>query len=283
MNSRTLTKSRTSPTSDAGLDIFRPLPGPIAVRDAQELMTYPFFALGKSKRTVPIGFKAGEVEIRVEGTAEHGIATIWDADILIWTTSQIVEARDAGLPTSRRVAATPREILKFIRRGTSVRDYQRLRAALDRLQSTSVSTSIRRTVTRRLHRFSWINEWKELASGSGAPLGIELILPDWFYSAITDPSRILTIDPAYFGLTGGIERWLYRLARKHVGSQPRGWRFDFPFLHRKSGSLARVSDFAVDLRRIADRQSIPGYSIVLLRGSHIESLLLHPRAVGGTR
>ena len=54
-------------------------------------------------------------------------------------------------------------------------DYLRLKAALDRLQSTSVATSIRETTGRRLHRFSWINEWRELADASGTPLGIELI------------------------------------------------------------------------------------------------------------
>jgi hypothetical protein len=43
----------------------------------------------------------GNVTIRVEGTQEHGIATIWDADVLIWAASQIVEARDAGLRPSR--------------------------------------------------------------------------------------------------------------------------------------------------------------------------------------
>ena len=61
------------------------------------------------------------------------MATIWDADVLIWAASQIVDARDAGLKTSRLMAATPYEILTFIGRGTSVRDYQRLKAALDRL------------------------------------------------------------------------------------------------------------------------------------------------------
>jgi plasmid replication initiation protein len=39
---------------------------------------------------------AGGVEIRVEAVPDHGMATIWDADILIWAASQIVEARDAG-------------------------------------------------------------------------------------------------------------------------------------------------------------------------------------------
>jgi plasmid replication initiation protein len=255
------------------LEVFRALPGEdIAVRDAQDLMAYPFFSLGKSRRIVPIDFCASDVAIRVEGTLDHGLATIWDADVLIWAASQIVEARDAGIRPSRRIAATPYEILSFIRRGTSVRDYERLKAALDRLQSTSVVTSIRQETLRRRHRFSWINEWKECADHRGRPFGLELILPDWFYAGITDSARVLRIDPGYFRLTGGIERWLYRVVRKHAGRQSEGWRFDFRHLYRKSASFARFSDFATDLRRIVSRQSLPGYRLSIVRRCDSETL-----------
>jgi plasmid replication initiation protein len=104
--------------------------------------------------------------------------------------------------------ATPYEILRFIGRGTSLRDYQRLKAALDRLQSTTVATSIRETTGRRLHRFSWINEWKERTDARGAPLGIELILPDWFYAGVLDAARVLTNDPPKIRVNGGNERGL---------------------------------------------------------------------------
>ncbi|MDX2218680.1 MAG: replication initiator protein A [Burkholderiales bacterium] len=247
------------------LDLFRALPGDMAPRDAQDLMAYPFFSLAKSRRTAPIDFRSGGVTVRVEGTREHGIATIWDADILIWAASQIVEARDAGIRPSRRMQATPYEILRFIGRGTSLRDYQRLKAALDRLQSTTIATSIRETTGRRLHRFSWINEWKERTDAKGAPLGLELILPDWFFAGVLDEALVLTIDRAYFKLTGGIERWLYRLVRKHGGKQRDGWQFDFPYLYRKSGSLAQPRDFARDLRLLAARQSLPGYVLSVER------------------
>lgn len=255
--------SNTCTSERAELDLFRALPGELAPRDVQDLMTYPFFSLAKSKRTKPIDYRAGEVTVRVEGTHEYGLATIWDADILIWAASQIVEARDHGLKTSRLITATPYEILTFIGRGTSVRDYLRLKAALDRLQSTTVATSLRQSNARRLHRFSWINEWKEQSDGVGRPRGMELILPDWFYSALNNDSLVLTIDPAYFTLTGGIERCLYRLVRKHGGYQPAGWRFDFRHLHMKSGSQARFSDFAIDLRQIVKRQSLPRYHLTI--------------------
>jgi plasmid replication initiation protein len=250
------------------LDLFRALPGELAVRDAQDLMAYPFFSLAKSKRVVPIDFRAGKISIRVEAVAEHGMATIWDADVLIWAASQIVEARDAGLKTSRLMAATPYEILTFVGRGTSVRDYVRLKAALDRLQSTSILTSIRQPTERRWHRFSWINEWKERADPHGRPLGLELILPDWFYTGVLNRSLVLTIDRAYFDLTGGLERWLYRLVRKHGGHQRGGWSFDFKYLHAKSGSLSPLKHFAYDMREIVRRDRLPGYRLLIERGLH---------------
>lgn len=43
----------------AQLDLFRALPGEMAVRDAQDLMAYPFFSLAKSRRTAPIDFRSG--------------------------------------------------------------------------------------------------------------------------------------------------------------------------------------------------------------------------------
>jgi hypothetical protein len=133
------------------------------------------------------------------------------------TAVQQHHACKAVMPRRRRytsatvMVTTRRELLTFTRRGTGARDYHRLKAALDRLQSTTVATSLRQTTERRMHQFSWINEWTERADAHGNADGIDLIMPDWFYRAVLDDALVLTIDPAYFGLTGGLERWLYRL------------------------------------------------------------------------
>jgi plasmid replication initiation protein len=246
------------------LELFRARAGDIVARDAQDLMSWPFFSLAKSHRVTPIDFHMGEVSIRVEANAEHGMATIWDADVLIWAASQIVDARDRGLRTSRLMAATPYEILTFVGRSDSGLSYERLKAALDRLQSTTIVTSIRQPSERRRHRFSWINEWKERLDAAGRPLGIELILPDWFYAGVLDDALVLTIDRAYFDLTGGLERWLYRLVRKHGGRQAYGWSFDLPHLHLKSGSLSPLRRFRFELRAIVQRQALPGYRLTLV-------------------
>lgn len=245
------------------LELFRSVPGDLAARDAQDLMAWPFFSLAKARRTAPIDFHMGATWISVEAVPEHGMATIWDADVLIWAASQLIEARDAGRPTSRLMVTTPHEILAFTRRGTGKASYERLKAALDRLQSTTVATSIRQQHQRRRHRFSWINEWRELADGNGRALGIELILPDWFYAGVLDRALVLTIDRAYFDLTGGLERWLYRIVRKHGGRQQGGWSFDVPHLYLKSGVLSPLRRFAFELRAIVARQPLPGYVLTL--------------------
>ncbi len=257
---------RSLKTSDGGagqLDLFVGAGSDIAARDAQDLMAWPFFSLAKTKRVKPIDFRMGEVAILVEATAEHGMATIWDADVLIWVASQIVEARDAGKATSRLIAATPHEILTFTRRGTGKAGYERLKAALDRLQSTSIATSIRHAGAPRRRRFSWINEWRERLDDNGRALGIEMIVPDWLYEGVLDRALVLTIDPAYFALTGGLERWLYRIVRKHGGKQKGGWSFDISHLHAKSGALSPLKRFAFEVRAIVRRQSLPGYNLAL--------------------
>ena len=258
------------------LDPFVVATGDAAPRDQRDLMERPFFSLAKTPRTKPIFYKAADVEVQVFGMPEHGMATIWDADVLIWAASQIVAAENNGLTTSRFVRFTPYHLLRAIGRPTGNHQYLLLKAALARLQSTVIATTIRNGPHWRRRQFSWINEWEEMTTRAGRVEGMEFVLPDWFYRGVVDRSLVLTIDPAYFRLSGGIERWLYRVVRKHAGRQPGGWLFDVPHLHEKSGSLVRVSDFALQLRRIALRQPLPGYRLRIEREGRRELLRIVP-------
>jgi plasmid replication initiation protein len=215
----------------------------------------------------------GENYIKVTAPVEYGMATIWDADILIWAASQITEALSRGMKTSRFFRLSAYDLLKFTRRDTGGKGYKELKAALDRLQSTTVATNIRQGKRKEYHRFSWLNEWKEIIDEQGHSLGLEFILPDWLYDGIINQRLVLSIDPAYFDLTSGIERWLYRVVRKHGGKQKTGWAFTFRQLYEKSGSLARFSDFAIDIRRITKRQSIPEYWLSIHRNAQDEEIL----------
>ena len=267
------------PTEDSErsrLDPFVVATGDAPPRDQRDLMERPFFSLAKTPRTKPILYKAADIEVQVFGMPEHGMATIWDADVLIWAASQIVAAENNGLTTSRFFRFTPYHLLRAIGRPTGNRQYLLLKAALARLQSTVIATTIRNGPHWRRRQFSWINEWEEMTTRAGRVEGMEFVLPEWFYNSVIDRSLVLTIDPAYFGLTGGIERWLYRVARKHAGHQRHGWIFEVAHLHQKSGSLARPSDFALDLRRIAARQQLPGYRLQIEREDGRELLRIRP-------
>ncbi|AMG76550.1 replication initiator protein A [Sphingopyxis granuli] len=258
----------------ARLDPFEALSGTVPPRDQRDLMERPFFSLAKARRIAPILYKSGDTEVQVYAVPEHGLATIWDADVLIWAASQLLAADDRGLPISRFFRFTPYQLLTSIGRGTGARNYHLLKGALTRLQSTVVRTTIRHGEHWRRQQFSWINEWEELVTRTGRIEGMEFVLPDWFYQGVLDRRLVLAIDPGYFRLTGGIERWLYRVARKHAGRQLNGWRFELRHLHAKSASQSRFSDFALHIRAIVRSQSLPGYVLELVPGTGSETLLV---------
>ena len=96
------------------------------------------------------------------------------------------------------MAATPYQISPSSGVGPRRRDYHRLKAALDRLQSTTGCTSIRGRPEGVATGSPGLNEWTERTVPPGPPDGIELIVPDCFYRAVLDDALILTIDRAYF-------------------------------------------------------------------------------------
>lgn len=266
------------------LDLFVATLTDLPLRDQRETMERPFFSLSKSPRFEPITYESRDAFVRVSPSATYGMATIWDADILIWAASQINEAQEQGLATSRVIRVHPYDLLRSIRRHTGKDQYERLRDALRRLQSTSIETNIRAKGKKRLAQFSWIESWAEMIDDrTGRSDGMKITLSEWFYEGILDQQLLLAIPAEYFDLTGGIERWLFRLVRKHAGKQAGGWACPVATLHQKSGSTQRASDFRRDLRRIVKANQLPEYHLELRDGERADLVLwvirrdkLHP-------
>ncbi len=151
------------------------------------------------------------------------MATIWDADILIWAASQIVEAENLGFKTSRFLRFTPYQILTIDRPRNRPARLQLLKGALDppAIDRRSAPPSARASIGAATSSPGSTNG-RNAPTRDGRVEGMEFVVPDWFYRGVIDRSLVLTIDPAYFRLTGGIERWLYRVVRKHAGRQPAG-------------------------------------------------------------
>lgn len=229
------------------------------VRDLRDLMDRPWFSLATAPRLVPVDYLRHGVRIHVETTSALGIATIWDADLLIWAASRVVALARQGLATSRLLAVAPHELLAFIGRGAGASEHRRLYAALDRLRATRVETIIRQAAPGVPARFRWLDDWHRRDDGA-----ITLILPDWIYAGARERSRVLAIDARYFRLRSGVARALYRVMRKHGGRHRTGWRFPLRQLQEKCGSERSPVEFARELRRIAADQAIPGYWLELL-------------------
>ena len=254
--------------ADSQFDLFVPYVADLPLRDQRETMERPFFSLAKRKRLKPIEYVSpnGEVFVNVFPNPEFGMATIWDADILIWAASVMNDRRKRGendLP--RTLSFHPYDLLKTIGRETGGRQYQLLREALGRLQSTTIVTNIRVKRGKKQRQFGWIEGWTDLAEEDGKQSrGMTLTLSDWFYEGLLMDGGLLAIDPAYFSITGGRERWLYRVARKHAGGAgEEGFAIPLPTLFEKSGAEGTYRRFKFELQAVVRRNDLPNFHLSL--------------------
>jgi plasmid replication initiation protein len=264
------------------LDLFVSFVGDVPFRDERESMSMPMVALGKRKRVKPIEWTSpdGRQWVRVTANQAFGMATIWDLDVVLWAVSQLNEAVERGLPTSPTLAFHPHDLLRTIDRDVGGDHYRRLEAALERLRSTTVETSVRADDRRRKAMFGWIEAWThEVQESTGQSKGMTLTLPQWIYQAVVEERAVLAVPREYFALTSGLERWLYRLARRHAGKQPAGWRFTMRQLHERSGSSQSLADFARDLREVVGRNRLPEYHVELAKGQRGDELVTMIRDV----
>jgi len=257
---------KSRPTEE--FDLFIPRMNSLPLKDQREMMERPFFSLSKRKRLKPIEYTSpdGDVWVHVSGNPLFGIATIWDADILIWATSRINQQRErGGNDLSPTVHTTAHELLKAIRRDTGGRGYKELEGALQRLQATNIQTSIRATKRDKRAQFGWLDEWTmDVDAESGAVRGLTITLSKWVFDGLMGDKALLTLHPDYFTLAGGVERAIYRMARKHAGDQAKGWVCRVSVLHEKSGSESPLKQFNYLLKRIVEANALPEYDMTFV-------------------
>ena len=249
------------------IDLFLPYLSDLNLRDQREIMERPFFSLSKSKRLKPIDYTSpdGKAWVHVSANPDYGMATIWDADILIYCASVLNHMKQRRANEVPRVLKImPYDLLRCIGRPISGRSYELLGGALDRLQSTTIKTNIRAD-HRREATFSWLDSWSQLIDGkTERSRGISLALSGWFYDGVMMNGGVLSIDRAYFNITGGRERWLYKVARKHAGGAGEGgFAISLPTLFEKSGAEGQYRRFKFEIAAVVQRDELPGYSLAL--------------------
>jgi len=249
------------------LDFFIPLLNDVPLKDQREIMERPFFSLQKRKRLKPIEYTSpdGDTWVKVEAMPAYGMATIWDADILIWAATALNRMKAQGVnDLPRTLKTTTYDLLRAIKRDTGGKAYMELQAALQRLETTSIRTSLRAPTRRTEAQFGWLDGWTlEVDQATGQPRGMTLTLSNWVYEGIVNEKSLLTMHQDYFLLTGGLERALYRIARKHAGVQPDGWLCRVEVLREKTGSDSPPKEFNRMLRKIVERNSLPDYDLSL--------------------
>jgi plasmid replication initiation protein len=137
--------------------------------------------------------------------------------------------------------------------------YKQLRAAMERLRGTSITTDIKTGGQRMMEGFGLIDSWSVLEEtpGDDRMYAIEVTLSKWLYNAV-QAHEVLTINRDYFRLRKPLERRLYELARKHCGHQAM-WAIGVELLYEKCGSQSEMKEFRRAVKEISLADTLPDY------------------------
>jgi plasmid replication initiation protein len=224
-------------------------------------MEHPMFSLSTKPDHAIRRYEHNGNSIEIAPGA-HGMATIWDKDVLIFCISQMVEALNRSCDVSRVVWVTAYDLLVSTNRQINGEGYKGLKSALQRLQGTTITTNIMTNGVRVTKGFGLVDSWEivEKSPDNERMIAIEITLSEWLYNAILG-REVLTISRDYFRLRKGIERRLYELARKHCGKQTT-WKVALGVLHKKSGSSGSLKEFRRKVKGIAKSDHMPDYRLV---------------------
>lgn len=230
-------------------------------RDLMEIMEVPFLALSK-KRTKPIIYesKDGKTKIKISAHREHYVASIYDWDIILFVSAKMQEVINSSSDIPPKTLIIPRhELLKSIHRHSVTKQKEDLELSLNRLQSTLIETTIRNEDYRYRGGFSFLDSWgyterKDIKE-------FRITLSDWLYEMTCSKGSLLKVNPEYFKITSGLKRFLYRTARKHVGSKNNSWTFSIRTLYERSGSEQEFKKFRYDLKKAVADNDLPVYAM----------------------
>lgn len=238
------------------------LPSPLFdARDMSEMMEVPFLSLSKNRKN-PIRYQSddGRIQITVTPHTGHFLASIYDWDIILFVASKMQDILNTSSDIPPRTLIIPRhEMLKALHKHDGKKQQDDLEAGLSRLKLTGIETTIRNDDYRYKGGFGFLDSWgytkkKEIKE-------ISITLSQWLYDGICAKGSLLKVSGSYFDLTSGLKRFLYRTARKHVGSQGKVWEFSVEKLYEKSGSEREFKKFKSDLKSIVLEDSIPEYHL----------------------
>lgn len=242
------------------------------LRDMMETMEFPFLALSKN-RTKPILYqsKDGKTKVKISSHREHYVASIYDWDIIqliSWKMQEIINS--GGDIPPRTLIIARHTLIKSLRKQDVRKTAKEIEAALNRLRSTLIETTIRNDDYRYKGGFGFLDSWgyterKDIKE-------FRITLSDWLYDGICRKGALLKVSQEYFSLTSGLKKFLYRTARKHVGNN-KLWEFSIKTLYEKSGSEQEFKKFKYDLKKSVLDNNIPDYFLEWIEDREKTSVL----------
>lgn len=229
------------------------------LKDDTASMEHPFFALTTQKDTRIRRYENGANWVEVVPSVK-GLATIFDKDILIFATSQLMAAKNEGRPISQEIEIRARDLLVFTNRHTGGHNYDLLEDALERLSGTRVRTNVRAGGEKVETLFGLVDAAEVVRDEKTQRITkIYIKLSDFLFRAIQS-QEVLTLAPEYFRLRKAMERRIYEIARKHCGAQAE-WSIGLELLRTKVGSTDTVRAFRSALRDLAGSDHLPDYRV----------------------
>lgn len=270
---------RQAPEGDPQQDFFVPSIYDVPLKDDISLMDIAPFRLSKryQNKAVTVTYQVKGAEITVESTPS-GMATIYDYDIVLMMISELTKRAEDwrkghAPPPDHYFAPSVPDILKFCRRSTHGAAYADVEAALDRLMGTNIKIATPKNDHRRSGSFGLIDGYETLSRTKTKRLSqVSIGIPNWIYDGIVrdDKPTVLTYNPDYFLLSSGVDKFLYRLARKAAGSTEAV--YNLRDIHRNSGSQNSFKGFMRTVRTRVAKNDLPDYDLSLIEGRNGASL-----------
>lgn len=204
-------------------------------------MEHPVFSLSTKPDTNEREYRNGKNWLKVTPSVK-GLATVHDRDILIYCISQLMAGKRQGREAFKTLRFKAFDLLTATNRQTNGQAYEALRATLERLRGTTISTNITTGGVEQWEVFGLIEKSKIVReTRDGRMQEVEITLSDWIINAVNG-DEVLTLNRRYFQLRKPLERRLYELARKHCGQQS-SWQISLDRLHLKTGSSSTPKEF----------------------------------------
>lgn len=227
-------------------------------RDMIDVMEVPFLALSKNRiKSITYQSKDGKTKVKVSAHREHYLASIYDWDIIQLISGKIQEIINSGSDIPPRTLIIARHtLIKSLHKHDVRKTAKEIEAALFRLNSTRIETTVRNEDYRYKGGFGFLDSWgyterKDIKE-------FQITLSDWLYDGICKKGSLLKVSQEYFILTSGLKKFLYRTARKHVGNNDQ-WEFSVEKLYEKSASEQEFKKFKYDLKKAVFDNDIPDY------------------------